>query len=149
RRYSVAPSSIDTSMAYARFLTGYPALSSRPESPVCRLAGARKKVVNSGVLALLAEGVGFEPTRERKPPAGFQDRCFQPLSHPSKGACQSLRSLEFGLIAGRRLASRCAGRQQPIGDGCFARNHTPLKVAHMIVPSPSKFLPGEGTHMRA
>ena len=31
----------------------------------------------------LAEGVGFEPTRERKPPAGFQDRCLKPLGHPS------------------------------------------------------------------
>src|SRR5258708_1505685 len=32
----------------------------------------------------LAEGVGFEPTRERKPPGGFQDRCLKPLGHPSK-----------------------------------------------------------------
>ena len=31
----------------------------------------------------LAEGVGFEPTRERKPPGGFQDRCLKPLGHPS------------------------------------------------------------------
>ena len=29
------------------------------------------------------EGVGFEPTREREPPAGFQDRCLKPLGHPS------------------------------------------------------------------
>ena len=32
----------------------------------------------------LAEGVGFEPTREREPPGGFQDRCLKPLGHPSK-----------------------------------------------------------------
>ena len=32
----------------------------------------------------LAEGVGFEPTREREPPAGFQDRCLKPLGHPSE-----------------------------------------------------------------
>ena len=32
---------------------------------------------------ILAEGVGFEPTRERKPPGGFQDRCLKPLGHPS------------------------------------------------------------------
>jgi hypothetical protein len=32
----------------------------------------------------MAEGVGFEPTRERKPPGGFQDRCLKPLGHPSK-----------------------------------------------------------------
>jgi hypothetical protein len=31
----------------------------------------------------VAEGVGFEPTRERKPPGGFQDRCLKPLGHPS------------------------------------------------------------------
>ena len=31
----------------------------------------------------VAEGVGFEPTREREPPAGFQDRCLKPLGHPS------------------------------------------------------------------
>jgi hypothetical protein len=29
-----------------------------------------------------AEGVGFEPTRVVSP-AGFQDRCLQPLGHPS------------------------------------------------------------------
>jgi hypothetical protein len=34
----------------------------------------------------MAEGVGFEPTRERKPPAGFQDRCLKPLGHPSNSA---------------------------------------------------------------
>ena len=32
---------------------------------------------------IMVEGVGFEPTREREPPAGFQDRCLQPLGHPS------------------------------------------------------------------
>ena len=37
----------------------------------------------------LAEGVGFEPTREREPPAGFQDRCLKPLGHPSMSAASS------------------------------------------------------------
>jgi hypothetical protein len=31
----------------------------------------------------VAEGVGFEPTRELAPPGGFQDRCLKPLGHPS------------------------------------------------------------------
>jgi hypothetical protein len=44
----------------------------------------------------LAEGVGFEPTRERKPPGGFQDRCLKPLGHPSLsvkslGSCSDRR----------------------------------------------------------
>ena len=34
----------------------------------------------------LVEGVGFEPTREREPPGGFQDRCLKPLGHPSHAA---------------------------------------------------------------
>ena len=64
---------------------------SRPASP-CPLGrdpGARgskqSKIVQLYLLATvyLAEGVGFEPTRERKPPGGFQDRCLKPLGHPS------------------------------------------------------------------
>ena len=39
---------------------------------------------DNSMCAALAEGVGFEPTRERKPPGGFQDRCLKPLGHPSK-----------------------------------------------------------------
>src|SRR6516165_7745500 len=38
----------------------------------------------TGVDRAVAEGVGFEPTREREPPGGFQDRCLKPLGHPSK-----------------------------------------------------------------
>ena len=38
----------------------------------------------------LAEGVRFELTRGREPPAGFQDRCLKPLGHPSKLMNQSL-----------------------------------------------------------
>jgi hypothetical protein len=45
----------------------------------------------------MAEGVGFEPTRELAPPAGFQDRCLKPLGHPSKAnqinALSSLRTV--------------------------------------------------------
>ena len=36
------------------------------------------------IARFLAEGVGFEPTKEREPPGGFQDRCLKPLGHPSK-----------------------------------------------------------------
>src|SRR6476659_1481422 len=35
---------------------------------------------------VLAEGVGFEPTRHPKASNGFQGRRIQPLCHPSKGA---------------------------------------------------------------
>ena len=31
----------------------------------------------------VAEGVGFEPTRDLATPGGFQDRCLKPLGHPS------------------------------------------------------------------
>ena len=34
-------------------------------------------------VALLAEGVGFEPTGRLATPAGFQDQCIRPLCHPS------------------------------------------------------------------
>jgi hypothetical protein len=34
-------------------------------------------------LAPLAEGEGFEPSRRLSTSAGFQDRCIQPLCHPS------------------------------------------------------------------
>src|SRR5438874_13306346 len=53
--------------------------------------------------ACLAEGVGFEPTREREPPAGFQDRCLKPLGHPSK--C---------LNEGRDPRLQAAGRRRPL-----------------------------------
>ena len=50
--------------------------------------GHRAVVIKNGCVAKtlgvqMAEGVGFEPTRERKPPGGFQDRCLKPLGHPS------------------------------------------------------------------
>src|SRR5262245_28101046 len=51
---------------------------------------------------ILAEGVGFEPTREREPPGGFQDRCLKPLGHPS--------------WAGGRLANAIPGRKADRGD---------------------------------
>ena len=38
---------------------------------------------------LLAEGVGFEPTRDLTAPSGFQGRCIQPLCHPSGGSGDS------------------------------------------------------------
>jgi hypothetical protein len=36
-----------------------------------------------GSSPLKAAGVGFEPTNEVAPVAGFQDRCLQPLGHPA------------------------------------------------------------------
>src|SRR5215467_5008415 len=48
------------------------------------------------------EGVGFEPTREREPPAGFQDRCLKPLGHPSLAPC--LRHADSRL--GREIRHR-------------------------------------------
>lgn len=35
--------------------------------------------------SMVAEGVGFEPTRPETRSGGFQDRCDQPLCHPSAG----------------------------------------------------------------
>ncbi len=32
----------------------------------------------------MAEGEGFEPSRQENPPGGFQGRCIQPLCHPSE-----------------------------------------------------------------
>jgi hypothetical protein len=45
---------------------------------------------------VLAEGVGFEPTRELAPPGGFQDRCLKPLGHPSNFRFQRLSTLPGG-----------------------------------------------------
>jgi hypothetical protein len=50
----------------------------------------------------MAEGVGFEPTREREPPGGFQDRCLKPLGHPSRRSRRGLAE----AIKGRKSASR-------------------------------------------
>ena len=49
----------------------------------------------------LAEGVGFEPTREREPPGGFQDRCLKPLGHPSN--CNIFNSLFLPIEGELRL----------------------------------------------
>ena len=40
----------------------------------------------SSIFEVLAEGVGFEPTRRLSTPNGFQDRRIQPLCHPSQSA---------------------------------------------------------------
>jgi hypothetical protein len=59
---------------------------------------------------VLAEGVGFEPTREREPPAGFQDRCLKPLGHPSialsGNAFHSILGRERNAVC-RRFATEC------------------------------------------
>src|SRR5262245_18248761 len=57
----------------------------------------------------MAEGVGFEPTREREPPGGFQDRCLKPLGHPSCIGC----SYTFAS-----LASAACGDYHGIATGC-------------------------------
>src|SRR6266446_4158657 len=51
----------------------------------------------------MAEGVGFEPTRECKPPGGFQDRCLKPLGHPS------IRRQSVGRISRRPDPPRIRG----------------------------------------
>ena len=50
----------------------------------------------------LAEGVGFEPTREREPPGGFQDRCLKPLGHPSN--CNVFNNLFLPIEVGTPVA---------------------------------------------
>jgi hypothetical protein len=50
---------------------------------------------------VMAEGVGFEPTRGREPPGGFQDRCLKPLGHPSV-----IDSSAFSVCEYRRPAYR-------------------------------------------
>src|SRR5215469_4255205 len=45
------------------------------------------------ISSLMAEGVGFEPTRDLATPGGFQDRCLKPLGHPSKLYLSGLISL--------------------------------------------------------
>src|SRR5262249_32240773 len=42
----------------------------------CSYVDRRRRTVADA--KLVAEGVGFEPTREREPPGGFQDRCLKP-----------------------------------------------------------------------
>ena len=46
----------------------------------------------------MAEGVGFEPTREREPPADFQDRCLKPLGHPSNALIHRDFVIEAGAV---------------------------------------------------
>ena len=43
----------------------------------------------------MAEGVGFEPTRERCPSAGFQDRCLKPLGHPSNAVKSAIPAIKL------------------------------------------------------
>jgi hypothetical protein len=45
------------------------------------VATSDDRAPQSCTLVHAAEGVGFEPTRLS--PGGFQDRCLQPLGHPS------------------------------------------------------------------
>ena len=59
-------------------------------------------------MSAVAEGVGFEPTRERKPPGGFQDRCLKPLGHPSIGH----RSADRWTATAERTRARASRRQQ-------------------------------------
>ena len=47
----------------------------------------RTRVPTAARVPELAEGVGFEPTRGLATPGGFQDRCLQPLGHPSAPLC--------------------------------------------------------------
>jgi site-specific DNA recombinase len=71
----------------------------RPEGtlPIDHITGVNHR--NGSNMNLLAEGVGFEPTRPLSGPSGFQDHRIRPLCHPSwdskarpsghKGTCQA------------------------------------------------------------
>src|SRR4051794_19524581 len=70
---------------------------------------------------LMAEGVGFEPTREREPPGGFQDRCLKPLGHPSLSTFIAFPSCRHRpqhrvcyRIATIRLKKRRAAPRSPV-----------------------------------
>ena len=83
----------------------------------------------------MAEGVGFEPTRERKPPGGFQDRCLKPLGHPSSVMSNRRRRLISPIEAAysrrmRRVEQGCTSRSDDVvvvvsartaSDGCVSR----------------------------
>ena len=78
---------------------------------------------------ILAEGVGFEPTREREPPGGFQDRCLKPLGHPSL----AMFSRTHGWATGEQRGSFATG----LLPNCYAPrnflNHlVPLHPIHGI-----------------
>jgi hypothetical protein len=49
-----------------------------------RLEVGALRVLTTPILRDGAAGVGFEPTNEHSPVAGFQDRCVQPLRHPAR-----------------------------------------------------------------
>ncbi len=55
----------------------------KPGVTVRGLGAAKRSHEPAGRGRSLAEGVGFEPTMDRKAHTGFRDRRFQPLSHPS------------------------------------------------------------------
>jgi hypothetical protein len=82
------------------------ATSAQPPAYVCQephtaahvMAGNGKIVsrIRAGQAALsllIAEGVGFEPTRTRQRPSGFQDRRHRPLGEPSWCRVQPLTSV--------------------------------------------------------
>src|SRR4051812_10399147 len=60
----------------------------------------------------LAEGVGFEPTRERKPPGGFQDRCLKPLGHPSNAVTKCKIEFRRCSFCSRLTFRRCCSASE-------------------------------------
>ena len=75
---------------------------------------------------ILAEGVGFEPTREREPPAGFQDRCLKPLGHPS----WQLRSSTYA-VAGRERLGNIGGLGPQLDHSFIDRNNPDQKFGSL------------------
>src|SRR5256885_14707784 len=69
--------------------------------PINRLAGGCLQPLGHLSNAILAEGVGFEPTELSL--SGFQDRRLKPPGHPS--TC--FRDCNLGWIAGRQQGRRC------------------------------------------
>ena len=65
----------------------------------------RETAANRPHARLLAEGVGFEPTRDLTAPNGFRDRPVQPLRHPSGTWKRLAAQAAYSSLALSRLAA--------------------------------------------
>ena len=87
-------------------------------------AAAAANIATSGwPWRTMAEGVRFELTRGREPPAGFQDRCLKPLGHPSDVVHQLLSNSSRCVkepFASQFVHTPFLG-QRALGDGCNNR----------------------------
>src|SRR5450759_657784 len=67
------------------------------------LAGSHKQLSSAND----AEGVGFEPTRTRERPSGFQDRRHRPLGEPSRAANVRHAARAAQIVACLRATGHC------------------------------------------